>query len=135
MNEGAPALKVLLADDDGGILLRLKKLLSEIDGVRVVATAGDGIEAIAQLASCQIDVAVLDYQMPGHSGLDVLAHIRSRNLPIEVIILSAYDSEAFQRRCLAGGANLFVSKARTDLLRRHLSVLASVRGRTGDSND
>lgn len=132
MSQHATIVNVLIADDDEGMLLRLGKLLADIDGVRVVATAGNGAEAIDRLACCQVDVAVVDYQMPGRNGLDVLAHIRSRNLPMDVVILSAYDSEEFQRHCLARGASLFVSKAKIDALQDYLAALASARSASRD---
>ena len=64
-----PAINVVLAEDHALVRAGFRALLSAIPGVRVVAEAADGREALSVIAEHLPDVAVLDITMPGLSGI------------------------------------------------------------------
>lgn len=108
---GRAHTRVLVADDAPPVLLRIAELLSEIEGVDVVATATDGDMAVAQFLRHAPDIAVLDLAMPGCNGIEVLRAIRDTGLVCRVIIVTSHTEAALRERCLAEGADGFVHKA------------------------
>lgn len=103
-------LRVVLADDHELVLEGLRSLLANEADIQVVGTATNGANALTVIAQTQPDVAVLDVQMPDLDGLECLAHIRKRNWPVRVLLLTAFsDGEAIQS-ALAGGADGFALK-------------------------
>lgn len=103
-------LRVALADDHELVLAGLCSLLANESDLEVVGTATDGKGLLTILEQQQPDVAVLDVQMAGMDGLACLAEIRRRNLPVKVLLLTAFgDGEAIQS-ALEGGADGFALK-------------------------
>ncbi len=86
------ALKVLIADDEEMARRRLRRLLSELRDVEVVADCSTGAAALSMLESVDVDVAVLDVQMPGLSGLGVSQ--AAAELGVEVIFATAHPEHA-----------------------------------------
>jgi two-component system nitrate/nitrite response regulator NarP len=80
--------RVFLADDHPMIRTALEVLLrdSEYD---IVGTAGSGDAALADIDRLQPDILLLDLQMPGGSGMDVLRRARAAKLPVKIILLTA----------------------------------------------
>ena len=103
-------IKVLIADDAPEILARLTDVVLEVDGVELVGAAGDGDEAWRLIEALKPDSVILDLQMPGLNGLELLKLIRGLLPATLVIILTAYDSLQFRERCEEYGANYFLSK-------------------------
>ncbi len=85
-------LRALIADDEKMARKRLRRLLEALE-VRVVAECVDGHEALQQLDAAEVDVALLDIQMPGLTGLDV-SKLAAGNVPI--IFTTAHQEHAVQ---------------------------------------
>ena len=102
--------KVLVVDDDPQIRRILERML--VGSSYEVRTAGDGVAALSQVKEDPPDLVILDIMMPGMSGIEVCRQIRETNpgLPIQVLMLSAKDSQADRRRALEYGANDYVTK-------------------------
>jgi two-component system response regulator MprA len=100
---------ILVCDDDPGLRELMKVTLGS--GYRFVE-AVDGEQALAALAIERPDVVLLDVMLPGYSGLDVLAAIRSdetlRDLP--VVVVSAWQTPADQAAAAEAGADAFLGK-------------------------
>jgi DNA-binding NarL/FixJ family response regulator len=102
MNE---RLRVALADDHELVLEGLRGLLANEPDMEVVATATDGAQLLATLERQPVDVVVLDLQLPVLDGAACLAEIRRRELPVRVLLLTAFgDGESIQS-ALEGGAD------------------------------
>lgn len=89
-------LRCLIADDEAPARKRLERLLAplvEAKRVEVTAIATDGSEALERLAQGDIDLAFLDVQMPGASGIDVLDRVAPEHRPA-VVFTTAYDEYA-----------------------------------------
>ncbi|MEV4252062.1 response regulator transcription factor, partial [Spirillospora sp. NPDC049652] len=83
-------IRVLLADDHLLIREALVLLLSTEDGIEVVADVGRGDEAVERALALKPDVAVLDIDMPGMSGLDAAERL-ARDLPsCRLVIVTAH---------------------------------------------
>jgi len=104
-------MKVLIAEDSPLISQRLTRMIAEVDQVKIVGPAADGIEALRLFEEHRPAVAVLDLQMPGRNGLEVLAEIRERDSCCAVVILTNYDLPEFRTACLNAGANFFLRKS------------------------
>lgn len=103
-------IRVLLADDHALVTEGLRALIDRQNDMEVVQIVQDGQELLRFLEqSTAVDVAVIDVQMPS-SGLDALAEIRRRGLPVHVLILTAFaDGESIQK-ALQYGAEGFALK-------------------------
>jgi two-component system LytT family response regulator len=84
-------LSVLVVDDEELARIRLRDLISELDQVDVVGEAENGIDAVEQIRSLKPDVVLLDVQMPGMNGFEVLAALD--DVPL-IIFATAYDDYA-----------------------------------------
>ncbi len=80
--------RVLLADDHPMIRTALEVLLRDTD-YDIVGTAGSGEAALAEIDRLRPDILLLDLQMPGGSGMDVLRRVRSAKQPLKIILLTA----------------------------------------------
>ena len=81
-------MRLLLADDHPMIRNALEVLLRDTD-FEIVGMAGTGQAAIAEVEKLQPDILLLDLQMPGGTGMDVIRGLRAANNPIAVVILTA----------------------------------------------
>lgn len=98
------SIRVLLVDDHPALRMGLRVLLEQAPGVQVVGEAGDGPQALEQIAALAPDVAVLDCQLPGLPGTEVAAEVRRRGLSTRILALSAYSDEQYVRGMLEAGA-------------------------------
>jgi len=101
---------VILADDHAVVRKGIRGFLEEPGDISVVAEAANGDEALALIREHRPDVAVLDIQMPGRTGLEVTRAARSERLAVGVLILTAYDDDPFVMTALRAGANGYVLK-------------------------
>ncbi len=83
----------IIADDEPPSLRILKKMLSTNSLVRIAAECSNGTEAVRAIDRIHPDLAFLDIQMPGCSGLDILDRIRSKTPPM-VVFVTAFDKYA-----------------------------------------
>ena len=110
MTETVQPIRVLLADDHAVVRQGIRQFLEISDTVTVVAEASDGLEAIRLIREHRPDVAVVDIQMPGQSGIEVTRAIRAERLPVGVLILTAFDDPPYVKAVLQAGANGYVLK-------------------------
>jgi two-component system invasion response regulator UvrY len=108
------AISVLLVDDHTLVRDALRRLLEDDRGIRVVGDVSDGESAVRLARTLAPRVIIMDYVLPGQSGLVTMTRIR-RTLPdIAVVMLSIRDEEPLVRRALAAGARGYVAKGAVD---------------------
>jgi DNA-binding response OmpR family regulator len=102
--------RILVVDDEPHIRRVLHAMLGK-EGFDVVL-ASEGSEGLRAIASGRIDLVILDLMMPGATGLEILAKIRTdpRNADTPVIILTAKGQDADREAAFAGGADDFLTK-------------------------
>lgn len=102
--------RLLIAEDEGMMRNALAVLLDLEDDLEVVAQVGSGDEVLAAALASGPDVALLDIEMPGLSGLEV-AELLRRDLPdCAVVILTTFGRPGYVQRALTGGVRAFVIK-------------------------
>ena len=103
--------RVLLADDHALVRAGIRALLDKIEGVEVIAEAGDGGEALQLIKELQPDVALLDITMPGLNGLEVLEESKKQFPDLRVIILTVHDAGEYAMQALRAGAAGYLPKS------------------------
>jgi two-component system, cell cycle response regulator DivK len=101
-------LKVVVADDDPTVLVLVRAAIENF-GMECV-TASDGTTGIETIRRVRPDAAVLDVNMPGMDGYEVLAAIRGESIPTRVLLLTARQQEGDVIRAFSLGADDYVVK-------------------------
>jgi two-component system invasion response regulator UvrY len=104
-------IRVLVADDHAIVRRGLVQILSETDDNTVVGEAGGYLEIRRALAAAPCDVLVLDINMPGKNGIDILKQLKGEMPRLEVLMLSMYPEEQYAVRALKAGAAGYLNKA------------------------
>jgi DNA-binding NarL/FixJ family response regulator len=103
-------IRVLIVDDHTIFRDGLKRLLAEEDDISVTGETADGSEALSLLRNNSYDVVLLDVNLRGRSGLDVLPSICAEWPQLPVIVLSMYPAEQYALRAFEVGASGYVAK-------------------------
>ncbi|HPO18377.1 MAG TPA: response regulator transcription factor [Rubrivivax sp.] len=112
-------IRVILCDDHALIRRGIRDTLSDAADIQVVGEAGDYGELRALMRSLSqaddakgagCDVLVLDINLPGRSGLDVLHVLKDEGAPVKVLIVSMYPEDQYAIRALRAGAHGYVNK-------------------------
>ena len=117
-------IKTFLADDHRLFRDGLKRILAETVDIIVVGEATDGLDALEKMRQGGWDVALLDVNMPGMNGLDVLKRLMNNGAKHQVLMLSTYHEDEYAIRTIRAGASAYLTKnSPTDLL---ISVIRKV---------
>lgn len=111
MSTDAAPIRVLLADDHAVVRKGIREFLEMNGTIQVIAEANNGDAAFEGVREHRPDVAVLDIQMPGRSGIDVARAIRAEKLPVGILVLTAFDDPPYVKAVLTAGANGYVLKS------------------------
>src|SRR3954452_14142756 len=105
-----PMIKVFLCDDHALIRRGIRDTLSDAPDIQVVGEAGDYGELRTLLRGMPCDVLVLDINLPGRSGLDVLHVLKDEATSLRVLVVSMYPEDQYAIRALRAGAFGYVNK-------------------------
>ncbi|MFJ6868130.1 response regulator [Streptomyces termitum] len=106
----AKCTRVLLAEDQGMMRGALALLLGMEPDIEVVAQVGRGDEIVDRALLARPDVALLDIELPGRSGLDAAAELRDEVPDCRVLILTTFGRPGYLRRAMEAGAAGFLVK-------------------------
>lgn len=104
-------IKVILCDDHAMIRRGIRDTLSEAVDIHVTAEAGSYAEVREAIRNHPCDVLLLDINLPGRGGLEVLTSLRESDSPIKVLMVSMYPEDQYAIRCLKAGAQGYLNKA------------------------
>ena len=104
-------IRVILCDDHAMIRRGIRDTVSEAVDIQVTAEAGSYAEVREAIRLHPCDVLVLDINLPGRGGLEVLASLREFDSPIKVLIVSMFPEDQYAIRCLKAGAQGYLNKA------------------------
>jgi two-component system response regulator NreC len=123
------AVTILLADDHHVMRQGLRMLLEAQEDFRVVAEAGDGLEAVKLVERLKPHVLIVDLMMPGINGLEVARQVSHHSPQTRIIVLSMYGNEPYVLEALRNGAVGYVLKDAdaAELLRAVHEVVAGRR--------
>jgi DNA-binding NarL/FixJ family response regulator len=117
-------VRVVIADDHPVFLSGLRMLLDLVDEVEVVGEARTGTEAIAEIYRLRPNLALIDVNMPGASGIEVTKTITARRPDTAVIILSMLaDQDAFLAAVRAGARGYLVKGASSEDIRQAIGTV------------
>jgi DNA-binding NarL/FixJ family response regulator len=110
--------RIVLADDHLLFREAIKKSIEEVQGLKVVGTAGDGRELLEILQKTPAELIILDLTMPQLQGIEVTERIKKLFPEIKILILTMHKSKEHVSRALAAGADGYLLKenAYTDLI-------------------
>ena len=103
-------IKVFLCDDHALIRRGIRDTLSDAPDIEVVGEAGDYGELRSMMREKTADVLVLDINLPGRSGLDVLHVLKDEGTTMRVLVVSMYPEDQYAIRALRAGAYGYVNK-------------------------
>ena len=124
-------MRVLVADDSQTVRLMLCRMLEMDPDIRVVGTAGDGREAIEQVAALDPDLVTMDVNMPVMDGLSAIEHIMAYN-PVPVLVVSSVvdkENTANAAKALGVGAVDVISKPTPQSLDEFNNVASDLRAK------
>lgn len=104
-------IQVILCDDHAVVRRGIRETISEAVDIHVTGEAGSYPELREQLRKLPCDVLLLDLNMPGRSGLEVLAALREESSSVKTLVVSMHPEDQYAIRCLRAGACGYVNKA------------------------
>ena len=104
-------IQVVLCDDHAVVRRGIRDTLAEAPDIEVTGEAASYAELRDILRTASCDVLLLDLNLPGRSGLEVLASVRETHASIRVLIVSMYPEDQYAVRCLRAGAQGYANKA------------------------
>jgi DNA-binding NarL/FixJ family response regulator len=107
-------MRILLADDHTLVRQGLRRILEEQPGWRVVAEAGNGLDAVSLAADLQPDIVILDIGMPKLNGLEAARQITKKAPEARVLILSMHADEVHITKAVEAGAAGYLVKDSAD---------------------
>jgi len=103
-------MHILITDDHAVVRRGLREILADSLVGATFSEAGNADEALRVLARYAISILVLDINMPGRSGLDVLKDVKRLYPRLPVIVLSVQSEDQYAVRCLRAGAAAYINK-------------------------
>lgn len=104
-------IDVVICDDHAVLRRGIRDTLAEATDIQVRAEAAGYTELREVLRTAPCTVLLLDINMPGRNGLEVLASVRESHPDIKVLMVSMYPEDQYALRCLKAGAHGYANKA------------------------
>lgn len=109
-DDASAPISIIIADDHALVREGTRRLLEAESGLVVVAEAGDGAAAVAEVERLKPDVAIMDIAMPGLNGIEATRQIKARQPQVAVLALTAHDDDQYILKLLDAGAAGFLLK-------------------------
>jgi len=109
-NKGKIMVKIFIVDDHEIIREGLKKILKEESDILVVGEAQDGDDALRKIRNINCDIILLDMNMPGRSGIDLISDLKGIKPHVHILVLSIHPEDKFALRTLKAGASGYLCK-------------------------
>ncbi|MDH6135066.1 two-component system response regulator DesR [Kitasatospora sp. MAA4] len=109
-DQSSTAIRVLLAEDQGMVREALAALLGLEGDIDVVAQVARGDEVLAAVLAHDVQVAVLDIEMPGMTGIEAAALLHRESPQTKIVIATTFGRPGYLRRAMESGADAFLVK-------------------------
>ncbi|MBC8286195.1 MAG: response regulator transcription factor [Nitrospinae bacterium] len=103
-------IKIVIADDHAVVRKGLIQIIDETPGMELIYQAGNGNEVLAKLPDLDVDVLLLDINMPGQTGWEVMQKVHNLYHDIKVVILSVSSEENYAKQFYKAGAAGYLTK-------------------------
>lgn len=107
----AMPVTIMLVDDNRTFVSAVRRYLGLVPGVKVIAQAHEGDEALAEAARLQPDLVLLDIGMPTLNGLAVARHLQSLLKPPRIVFLSVHEDSSYRDAAREFGAAGYINKS------------------------
>ena len=105
------ASKVFIADDHPLFRCGLRLSLNQKENIEVVGEAENGFKAVAKILNGSPDIALVDVDMPGLSGIGAIRMLRKEIPGLKILVLSAHDDDHYVRDSMSAGADGYLLKS------------------------
>lgn len=102
-------LRILLVDDEP-LLLESLEIILTLNQMEICGMARDGKEALALLAESHCDLALVDLNMKGMGGIELIAHLRKEYPDVKILVLTTFYDDKYITEAIAGGADGYLLK-------------------------
>lgn len=106
-----PPWRILLVDDHPVVRESLALRIAQEPDMEVCAAVGNKAQAVAAVARCRPDLAILDMNLPDGHGLDLIKDIHASNDKVRMLVFSMHDEHLYGERALRAGAHGYVMKS------------------------
>lgn len=103
-------IRVIIADDHAVVRQGIRHVLEDIDGLEVIAEAGNGDEVLGLMETATPDLLVLDISMPKKTGLEVAKELRTAGSEVAILVLSMHDDPEYVLEAVRAGADGYILK-------------------------
>lgn len=104
-------MRIVIADDSEIVRDRIQRLLADIPRVQIVGEVGDIHQVLNMVREMHAELVLLDLQMPGGSGINIIRHLKLLNPPPIVMVFTNNASSDYHTQCLEEGADFFFDKS------------------------
>lgn len=111
ITKSSPKLVLLIVDDNMRFIERMIGILDEITNIGYINVANNYNEATRIITEERPDVVLLDINLPGKSGIEVLKHIRKTGTQSHVIMVTNHADDYYRKQCNEIGADYFLDKS------------------------
>ena len=103
-------IKVLLVDDHDLVRIGIKRLLQDVQGMKVIGETSTAEEAVILAKELMPHVVIMDIHMPGIGGYRATEQMKRHNPDLKILILTIYEDEPYPSRFLQAGVSGYISK-------------------------
>ncbi|MFT4690242.1 MAG: DNA-binding NarL/FixJ family response regulator [Limisphaerales bacterium] len=104
-------IRVMLVDDHFAVRVGMAASLKFEDDIDIIAEAGSGEDAVRLFDELKPDICVMDWRLPGISGVEAIREIRKKHKDAKIIMLSVYEGEEDVFRAMEAGASAYILKS------------------------
>lgn len=104
------SIKIAITDDHQLVLQGIKSMLSDTEEVNVVATYSDAQQTIEGLSALEVEVLLLDINLPDENGIDLSKKLIKKHPELKIIALTSFEDISFVKRMLKNGAHGYLLK-------------------------
>ena len=125
--DSGDSINVMLVDDHEVVLEGLIRILEKQGGIKIVTVARSAEEALEKIVRFPVDVIIVDIQLPGMNGIELIRRVKTDYPEIEAITLTVFDDEQLAKQAIKAGAIGYVIKdaAKDELVK---AVRAAAKG-------
>lgn len=106
-------ITMIIAEDQHMLRKAMVQLIELNDDLKVLADVGNGNEALELIKTYKPDIAILDIEMPGKTGIEVLAESKTLKLQTKIIIVTTFKRPGYFEKAVANDVDAYVLKERS----------------------